>query len=106
MRVPVIRIRDKDTGSLRMVGTDRHDFLEIDPETGGIHYVNLQCLESTRKYDGESTIEFVGVEISDEGVFIDFVSFEEFINLCREEERKARSVSESELKSIIDQMMD
>lgn len=106
MRIPIIRIRDKDTGILRMVGTDHHDVLEIDPETGGIHYVNLQCLESTRKYDGESTFEFVGIEIADEGVFVDFVSLEEFINLCREEECKARSASESELKRIIDQMMD
>lgn len=106
MRIPVIRIRDKDTGTLRMVGTDHHDVLEIDTETGGIHYVNLQCLESTRNYDGESTFDFVGVEIADEGVFVNFVSLEEFVNLCREEERKARSISELELERIIDQMMD
>lgn len=106
MRVPVIRIRDRDTGALRMVGTDHHDVLEIDPEAGGIHYMNLQCLESTRKYDGDGTFEFVGVEIADEGMFVDFVSLEEFINLCCEEDRKARSMLESELKRIVDQMMD
>jgi len=57
MIFPVIKVRDKLTGREHIVGTDSHDTLYIDKETGGIHYYNLQ--------NGEGTLgdyEFVGVE--------------------------------------------
>jgi len=62
VRFPIIIVRDNDTGKEHIVGTDHHDSLWIDEETGGIHYLNLQCCEGTTKYDGKSTFEFVGVE--------------------------------------------
>lgn len=60
MRVPVIMVKDSlnKKAKPRMLGTDSHDWLYIDKETKGIHYLNLQCCEGT-KY---GSYEFVGNE--------------------------------------------
>ena len=59
MRFPVIRIRDNGSKEQteRIVGTNHHDVLYIDSESGGIHYLNIQCMAGT-----ESDFEFIGTE--------------------------------------------
>lgn len=45
MLVPIIKVRSRAYGSgssnEHIVGSDSHDMLFIDDETGGIHYLNL-----------------------------------------------------------------
>jgi hypothetical protein len=41
MLFPVIKIKDNDTGSIRIVGTSTHDTLFVS-DNGGIGYYNLQ----------------------------------------------------------------
>lgn len=45
-RLPIIKVRDKNTGVCHIVGQDIHDALEI--ENGAIHYTNIQCMSGTR----------------------------------------------------------
>ena len=40
MLIPVIKVRDKDTGRIHIVGTNRHDMLTVKPDR--IEYYNLQ----------------------------------------------------------------
>lgn len=40
--IPVIKVKDKCGDRIHIVGTNSHDTLHIDEETGGIHYRNLQ----------------------------------------------------------------
>lgn len=42
--MPVIRVRDKDTGRVHVVGSNTHDMLII---SDGIQYVNMQSCGST-----------------------------------------------------------
>ena len=61
--VPLIKIKDKTNGSIRIVGTDGHDELSVD-EDGQIQYYNLQNGEGTGRYGHYSfaSVEFVSVE--------------------------------------------
>lgn len=53
MRFPIIRVRDKATSCIHVVGTDHHDRLVLD-EKGSIQYLNMQCMCGTPE-----TYEFV-----------------------------------------------
>lgn len=77
MKFPVIKI--KDSTEDRIVGTNSHDTLYVDPQTGGIQYLNLQCCEGTGKY---GKYEFTG-EVSEFSPYpeIEFVSFEELAEI-------------------------
>ena len=92
MLFPVIRIKSKMNpgGKPRIVGTNSHDVLEIDEMSGGIQYFNLQCSESTKKYDMESSYEFVG-EVDDWSgkKEIEFVTFEELAALYLEQTKRS-----------------
>jgi len=100
MMFPIIKIRDNETGHVHVVGTNTHDTLYIDDKTGGIHYLNLQCCEGTRRFDGESTYDFVGkADEWDPYIQIEFVTFDELIELYKqniamscEQERKLRDM--------------
>lgn len=79
MRFPIIKVIDNDSpkkGS-HLVGTSSHDWLEIDAESGGLQYLNLQCGESTQKYDGKSTFSFAGPEDDYLGPYVEMVSFKQ-----------------------------
>lgn len=93
MLIPIIKVKDRD--SIHIVGTNSHDTLYIDEATGGIHYLDLQCFEGTKKYDGESTMEFVPKELEESDVYpqIEFVTLEELIkiateNMCKQTEEQ------------------
>ena len=79
MRFPIIRVKDKETGFIHIIGINSHDSLEIDNETGVLKYYNMQngcgtgsqCsyefshpLQSPKeiKYGITPTIEFVTFE--------------------------------------------
>lgn len=87
MLFPIIRVIDNDSQSKEphIVGTNSHDLLEIDEKTGGIHYLNLQCSEGTRIYDGKSTFSFSGVEDDYWGTRIEMVSFERLCEIYLEQ---------------------
>lgn len=57
--VPIIRVRDNDTGKIHVVGSDRHDALII--RHGLIQYINLQNHGRTLA-NSNGTYEFVGYE--------------------------------------------
>jgi hypothetical protein len=85
MRFAIIKVRDNDGGHEHILGTNSHDTLHIDDETGGLHYQNLQCCEGTTKYDGRSTYEFVGqTDEYNPYAEIEFVSFEELLEIYKE----------------------
>lgn len=79
MRMPVIKVKDGDYEHI--VGTNSHDVLYVDKESGGIQYLNVQCCEGTRKYDGEQTMQFVGHPGYFEDTQIEFVTIEELFTL-------------------------
>ena len=87
MRFPVIKVRDKVTGSEHIVGTDIHDALGI-CEHGQVHYHNLRNCEGTY-----GDYEFVGYDNGFETGVIEFVGLEELLGIAafedaKEEERK------------------
>lgn len=77
MLIPIIKVKDGEYEHI--VGTNSHDVLYVDVESGGIHYLNVQCQEGTKKYDGEQTMQFVGVPGYFEDVQIQFVTVEELV---------------------------
>lgn len=50
MRIPIIKVRDGDYE--HVVGTNSHDVLYVDNESGGIQYLNVQGYEGTKKLTG------------------------------------------------------
>lgn len=87
MLFPIIRVIDNDSQGKEphIVGTNSHDVLEIDDETGGIHYLNLQCSEGTKKYDGKSTFSFSGVDDDYFGPRVEMVSFDHLCEIYLEQ---------------------
>lgn len=81
MRIPIIRIRDKFTGNIRILGTDQHDML-VAEEDGSIGYYNLQNGDGTR--DG---YEFVTRDAGDGMLELacEWVSVEELQRLMQED---------------------
>ena len=71
MMIPLIKIKDKTCGNIRIVGTSSHDELSID-ENGHIQYYNLQNGEGTGEH---GDYLFVGVE---------FVSVEKLQEIAEE----------------------
>lgn len=100
MLFPIIRIRDNDTGNIRIVGTDTHDTLYIDERTGGIQYLNLQNCEGTEVINDHSTYSYVGkTDEWDINPQIEFVTFDELLDIYKqhidmsfEQERKWRDM--------------
>ncbi len=86
MLFPVIKVKD---GSFEhIVGTNSHDTLFIDKESGGIHYRSLQNEGTTeRVIDGEPCeyipYEFVGTKTPDSPwPEIEFVTFEQLFQIA------------------------
>lgn len=86
MLFPIIKVRDKESGHVHILGTNSHDTLHID---GGLQYYNLQCGDGTGRDGG---FEFVGDV--DEIEFVDFDTlidiYKNQIKLDCEQERKIR----------------
>ena len=87
MLYPIIRVRD-NCGIKRehIVGSNSHDVLYIDNESGSIHYMNSQCMAGT-KFPEEGYI-FTG---QDKGEFsitgqleVEMVTFDELIDMAEE----------------------
>ena len=103
MLIPVIKVKDVRYGTKpHIVGTDPHDQLFIDEETGGIHYMSLHNSESTErvisgeKY-GEYVYEFVGTQPDEYNPFplVEFLTVEElFETIMRELENSAESTEQ------------
>lgn len=81
-RIPVIKVKNNETGKTHIVGLDKHDALSID-ENGGIQYENLQTCETTEKGFQENENDGYTFEAKDYEDFgrqyIEFVTLEEFI---------------------------
>lgn len=80
MRIPIIKVRDGECEHI--VGTNSHDVLYVDKESGGIQFLNIQCCEVAKKHDGEQTMQFVGESGYFEDIQIQFVTVEELIELA------------------------
>lgn len=110
MKFPIIEITDNADSQKtpRIVGTNSHDVLEVDEETGGIHYFNLQCCEGTMKLPGKPDHEgfsFVGEENEwDYNPVIRFVSFEELCEIYLEQTKQSIE-NEKELRSLMQEVI-
>lgn len=80
MMIPIIKVKDGDYEHI--VGTNSHDVLYVDDENGGIQYLNVQCCEGTKKYDGKQTMQFVGEAGYFEDMQVQFVTVEELVGLA------------------------
>ncbi len=49
MRIPIIKVKDGECEHI--VGTNNHDVLYVDKESGGIQFLNIQCCEGTNAPD-------------------------------------------------------
>lgn len=89
MLFPIIWVVDNDSQrkTPHLVGTNSHDLLKIDEESGGIQYENIQCCEGTKKYDGKSTFSFSGVNDDYWGPSIEMVTFERLCKIYLEQTR-------------------
>lgn len=106
MLFPVIKVKDNYNGTEHILGTNSHDSLYIDAETGGIHYLNLQCCAGTRKFEGKSDYEFVGEENEwDDELAIEFLTFDELAELCIKE-TKINCEKEKELRALVKKVFD
>lgn len=76
MLIPIIKVKDKGSGTEHIVGEDSHDALLTDGHT--IRYYNLQNGCGSDYEDSE--YEFQGTDIFGE-VSIDFVTLEDFIDM-------------------------
>lgn len=86
MRIPVIKIKDGDYEHI--VGTNGHDVLYVDVQSGGIQHLNMQCCEGTKKYSHEPAMQFVGEPMEEYDMFgpeIKFVTIEEFMEIAIEQ---------------------
>jgi len=89
MLIPIIKINDG--GYEHIVGTNSHDQLYVDEETGGIQYLNLQCCEGTKVYtdDEQNTINFIGKdEDGSAHPLVEFVTIEELLIIATENMEK------------------
>jgi hypothetical protein len=77
-RFPVIKIRDRQNGNVRFLGSNCHDQLVVDEDTGGLQFLNLRSGEGT---GSESDYEFVQ---QDSNIGIDFVSIEELMSIYQQ----------------------
>lgn len=85
MLFPIIRVKEGE--HVHIVGTNSHDTLYVDENTGGIQYLDLQCYEGTNRIGGEASMEFVTREMHEWEVYpqIEFVTLEELIKIATDE---------------------
>ena len=79
MLIPIIKVKDGEFEHI--VGTNSHDVLYVDQESGGIQYLNIQCQEGTKIFDGEQTMQFAGIPGYFEDLQIQFITVEELLEL-------------------------
>ena len=89
MRIPIIRVRDKVSGDVHILGTDQHDDLILDK--GGLSYYNLQNGDGT--LDG---YEFVAKKYEDApyDIVVEWISIEELQKRMKEDPDNYLSVHE------------
>jgi len=102
MMFPIIKVKDKHTGYVQIVGSNSHDRLYVDEETGGIQYLDLQCMSGTKKYSNEASCEFIGSEPNEYETepTIEFVTIEQLIEIAIENMKK-QTETKLELDKII-----
>lgn len=89
MLFPIIKVKDNDYKNVHIVGSDEHDSLYIDEETGGIQYLNLQCVCGTKKFENKSVFEFIGTQNKyDKDLQIEFITFEELKKIYEKQKKK------------------
>lgn len=89
MRIPIIKV--KDGKYEHIVGTNSHDVLYVDEQSGGIQYMNMQSCEGTKRFGRESSVCFVGEPMEECDVFgpeIEFVTVEELIEIALQQMRE------------------
>lgn len=87
MMFPLIKVQDNSSNEFKIVGTNSHHQLYVDDQTGGIHFLNLQCMAGTKKYGrDEPEYSFCGNEPDEYEtcVTVEFVSIEEMIKIAIE----------------------
>ena len=94
MVFPIIRVANKigDEVFTHIVGTDPHDVLLLDNETGGLQYCDMQMMGGTKRYkefpDEERFFSFQGVGDGFLGPRVEMVFFEKLCELYLEQARE------------------
>ena len=86
MMIPIIRVRDRNTGEIHILGTDDHDDLVKGSHDGDIAYYNLQNGDGSGS-DAEDGYEFV-IEHNNYGVpesAVEWISVEELQKRMKED---------------------
>ena len=79
MRFPIIKVRDKDSGRTHIVGTNPHDTLVHNKDTGSLEYYNLQNGCGT-----PATYEFMaGDYVPMLGCPVEFITAQELLELIK-----------------------
>ena len=89
IRIPIIKVKNGSSEYSHIIGTDRHDTLYLDKESGGLQYCNSQCMAGTKIYRGEQEYKFDMPPIPNDNPEytttgnpeIEFVGLDEFINI-------------------------
>ena len=100
MLYPIIKVRDKQTGTEHIVGENIHDALSI-TENGQLQYINYQCLDGT---GDDGAYQFVD---GTEGNYreIEFVTLDQLIDMAAEHletATKAKIMAYKSLRKIMD----
>lgn len=113
MLFPVIRVIDRDVKGMEphIVGTNSHDELRVDEETGGLQYHNLQNGEGSKRYgeDDYHAYDFVAPrEVDAEGygpgdMRVEFVTMEQLMELYIEQ-IKASAETAARWRKILDDL--
>lgn len=81
MLIPVIKVKDKASGTEHVIGTSSHDMLYI--KNGSIHYLNRQCFDGTN-----GGYEFIGEDSLDGFIEIEMWDIEDVIELARKDSKE------------------
>ena len=100
MLYPIIKVRDKQTGTEHIVGENIHDALSI-TENGQIQYINYQCFDGT---GDDGAYQFVD---GTEGNYreIEFVTLDQLIDMAAEHlevTTKAKIMAYKSLRKIME----
>nr|WP_295681078.1 hypothetical protein [uncultured Lachnoclostridium sp.]DAD78545.1 MAG TPA: hypothetical protein [Caudovirales sp. ctCiv1] len=85
MLFPIIKVKSKCFKEAEIVGTNSHHKLYVDKQTGGLHFLNMQCMAGTKRYGSkDADYSFCGNEPNEyeENITVEFVTIEELIRIA------------------------
>lgn len=110
MMFPIIKVRSKCFDEVEIVGTNSHHQLYVDEQTGGLHFLHMQCMAGTKRFGREEPdYSFCGNEPNEyeTNVTVEFVTIEELIQIAidnMKEQTEAKLEIEEMFQKYLDEM--